>query len=135
MQKFSELPYERPDIAAAVEQYSAYNEAFRKAGSFAEAKAVFLEAEKLDIHLSTIASLVSVRNTMDTTDAFYEAEMAYLNENLPKLIPASKALNEAIVSGPFRADFEREYGRHFIAVLENSLRVQDERIIPELVRE
>lgn len=135
MQKFNELPYARPDIAAAVEQYSAYNKAFRKAESFAEAKAVFLEAEKLDIHLSTIASLVSVRNTMDTTDAFYEAEMAYLNENLPKLIPSSKALNEAIVSGPFRADFEREYGHHFIAVLENSLRVQDERIIPELVRE
>ena len=79
MQKFNELPYARPDIAAAVEQYSAYNKAFRKAESFAEAKAVFLEAEKLDIHLSTIASLVSVRNTMDTTDAFYEAEMAYLN--------------------------------------------------------
>ena len=55
---------------------------------------MFLDAEKLDTHLSTIASLCSIRNTMNTTDEFYEAEMAYLNENLPNLIPAEKAMKE-----------------------------------------
>lgn len=95
----------------------------------------FYDAEKLDTHLSTIASLCSIRNTMNTTDEFYEAEMAYLNENLPNLIPAEKAMKEDIVNGPFRADFEKEYGAHFIAVLENDLKTQDERIIPELVKE
>ena len=102
MQKFSELPYTRPDIAAAVEEYKRYSEAFE------EAKKVFLDAEKLDTHLSTIASLCSIRNTMNTTDEFYEAEMTYLNENLPNLIPAEKAMKEDIVNGPFRADFEKE---------------------------
>lgn len=80
MQKFSELPYTRPDIAAAVEEYKRYSEAFKAAKTFEEAKKVFLDAEKLDTHLSTIASLCSIRNTMNTTDEFYEAEMAYLNE-------------------------------------------------------
>lgn len=135
MQKFSELPYTRPDIAAAVEEYKRYSEAFKAAKAFEEAKKVFLDAEKLDTHLSTIASLCSIRNTMNTTDEFYEAEMAYLNENLPNLIPAEKAMKEDIVNGPFRADFEKEYGAHFIAVLENDLKTQDERIIPELVKE
>ena len=135
MQKFSELPYTRPDIAAAVEEYKRYSEAFKAAKTFEEAKKVFLDAEKLDTHLSTIASLCSIRNTMNTTDEFYEAEMAYLNENLPNLIPAEKAMKEDIVNGPFRADFEKEYGAHFIAVLENDLKTQDERIIPELVKE
>ena len=135
MQKFSELPYTRPDIAAAVEEYKRYSEAFKTAKTFEEAKKVFLDAEKLDTHLSTIASLCSIRNTMNTTDEFYEAEMAYLNENLPNLIPAEKAMKEDIVNGSFRADFEKEYGAHFIAVLENDLKTQDERIIPELVKE
>ena len=135
MQKFSELPYTRPVIAAAVEEYKRYSEAFKAAKTFEEAKKVFLDAEKLDTHLSTIASLCSIRNTMNTTDEFYEAEMAYLNENLPNLIPAEKAMKEDIVNGPFRADFEKEYGAHFIAVLENDLKTQDERIIPELVKE
>lgn len=135
MQKFSELPYARPDIAAAVEQYSAYNAAFRNAETYAEAKEIFLKAEALETHLGTLQSLVSIRNTMNTTDEFYETEMAYFNENMPTMIPVVKAFSEAIVSGPFRADFEREYGPHFIAMLENSLLIQDERIIPELVRE
>ena len=135
MQKFSELPYTRPDIAAAVEEYKQYSEAFKAAKTFEKAKKVFLDAEKLDTHLSTIASLCSIRNTMNTTDEFYEAEMSYLNENLPNLIPAEKAMKEDIVNGPFRADFEKEYGAHFIAVLENDLKTQDERIIPELVKE
>lgn len=47
----------------------------------------------------------------------------------------AKSFTEAIVNGPFRADFEREYGTHFIALLENSLQVQDARIIGDLVRE
>ena len=98
MQKFSELPYTRPDIAAAVEEYKRYSEAFKAAKTFEEAKKVFLDAEKLDTHLSTIASLCSIRNTMNTTDEFYEAEMAYLNENLPNLIPAEKAMKEDIVN-------------------------------------
>ena len=54
MQKFSELPYTRPDIAAAVEEYKRYSEAFKAAKTFEEAKKVFLDAEKLDTHLSTI---------------------------------------------------------------------------------
>lgn len=99
MQKFSELPYTRPDIAAAVEEYKRYSEAFKAAKTFEEAKKVFLDAEKLDTHLSTIASLCSIRNTMNTTDEFYETEMAYLNENLPNLIPAEKAMKEDIVNG------------------------------------
>ena len=37
--------------------------------------------------MSTIASLCSIRITMNTTDRFYEA-IAYLNENLPNLILA-----------------------------------------------
>ena len=48
VQKFSELPYTRPDIAAAVEEYKRYSEAFKAAKTFEEAKKVFLDAEKLD---------------------------------------------------------------------------------------
>ncbi|MBP3704853.1 MAG: M3 family oligoendopeptidase, partial [Clostridia bacterium] len=102
---------------------------------YAEAKAIFEKIEELETELGTVASLCSIRNTMDTTDEFYDAEMAYVNENFPKLIPAEKAFNEALVNGAFRADFEKEYGAHFIAVLENNLRTQDERIIEDLVKE
>ncbi len=135
MQKFSELPYQRPDIAAAVEQYKAYKDALCGAQTYAQAQEAFQKVEALETELATAESLASIRNTMDTTDPYYDGEVAYFNENLPNLIPVAKAFTEAIVQGPFRADFEREYGAHFIALLENSLQVQDERIIGDLVRE
>ncbi len=135
MQKFSELPYTRPDVAAAVEQYEALRKALSSAETYAQAREAFRKAEALETELSTAESIASIRNTMDTTDAFYDAEVAYFNENLPALIPVTKAFTEAIVNGPFRADFEREYGAHFIRLLENSLLVQDARIIGDLVRE
>lgn len=135
MQKFSELPYTRPDVAAAVEQYEALRKALSGAETYAQAREAFRKAEALETELSTAESIASIRNTMDTTDAFYDAEVAYFNENLPALIPVTKAFTEAIVNGPFRADFEREYGAHFIRLLENSLLVQDARIIGDLVRE
>lgn len=135
MQKFSELPYTRPDVAAAVEQYEVLRKALSGAETYAQAREAFRKAEALETELSTAESIASIRNTMDTTDAFYDAEVAYFNENLPALIPVTKAFTEAIVNGPFRADFEREYGAHFIRLLENSLLVQDARIIGDLVRE
>ena len=100
----------------------------------AQAREAFRKAEALETELSTAESIASIRNTMDTTDAFYDAEVAYFNENLPALIPVTKAFTEAIVNGPFRADFEREYGAHFIRLLENSLLVQDARIIGDLLK-
>ena len=135
MQKFSELPYTRPDVAAAVEQYEVLRKALSSAETYAQAREAFRKAEALETELSTAESIASIRNTMDTTDAFYDAEVAYFNENLPALIPVTKAFTEAIVNGPFRADFEREYGAHFIRPLENSLLVQDARIIGDLARE
>ena len=74
MQKFSELPYTRPDIAAAVEQYKALSEALRGAGNLRAGARGVPRAEALETALSTAESLASIRNTMDTTDAFYDGK-------------------------------------------------------------
>ena len=50
-------------------------------------------------------------------DAFYEAEIHYLQDTLPTLGAAEVALSEAIASSPFRPDIEREFGRqYFVAI-------------------
>lgn len=41
MQKFSELPYTRPDVAAAVEQYEALRKALSSAETYAQAREAF----------------------------------------------------------------------------------------------
>ena len=39
--KFSEMPYERPDLDAVKKQYSALTERLKAAGSYEEARTVF----------------------------------------------------------------------------------------------
>ena len=46
MQKFSELPYTRPDIAAAVEEYKRYSEAFKAAKTFEAVSYTHLDVYK-----------------------------------------------------------------------------------------
>ena len=63
--KFSEMPYQRPDLDAVKQQFADLCARFKAAESYAEARAVFLEEEKLNKHVDTQAQLASVRNTID----------------------------------------------------------------------
>ena len=61
--KFSEMPYQRPDLDAVKQQFADLCARFKAAESYAEARAVFLVEEKLNKHVDTQAQLASVRNS------------------------------------------------------------------------
>jgi oligoendopeptidase F len=108
--KFSEMPYARPDLAAVKQQFADLLARFKAAATYAEAHAVFLEEEKLNKHVDTLAQLASVRNTIDTRDKFYDEEMNFWNEATPQLQECQNAWSRAMLDSPFRADFTAEYG-------------------------
>ena len=81
--KFSEMPYARPDLDAVKQQFADLLARFKAAATYAEAHAVFLEEEKLNKHVDTLAQLASVRNTIDTRDKFYDEEMNSGTRPLP----------------------------------------------------
>lgn len=108
--RFSEMPYARPDLAAVKQQFADLLARFKAAATYAEAHAVFLEEEKLNKHVDTLAQLASVRNTIDTRDKFYDEEMNFWNEATPQLQECQNAWSRAMLDSPFRADFTAEYG-------------------------
>lgn len=108
--KFSEMPYARPDLDAVKQQFADLLARFKAAATYAEARAVFLEEEKLNKHVDTLAQLASVRNTIDTRDKFYDEEMNFWNEATPQLQECQNAWSRAMLDSPFRADFTAEYG-------------------------
>ena len=108
--KFSEMPYARPDLDAVKQQFADLLARFKAAATYAEAHAVFLEEEKLNKHVDTLAQLASVRNTIDTRDKFYDEEMNFWNEATPQLQECQNAWSRAMLGSPFRADFTAEYG-------------------------
>ena len=133
--KFSEMPYARPDKEALKAQLTALTASLKDAADYAQAKAAFLQHETLERHLDTLGTLVSTRHSLDTRDAFYEAEMKFWNAAGPELAEYEQAWTKAMLASPFRADFTEEYGDLMFINAEIELKTFSPEIIPELQKE
>ena len=108
--KFSEMPYERPDLDALKKSMAELTQELRSAQSYEEAKQVFLKEQTSQRHISTLTNLVYIRHSIDTRDKFYEAEQNFWNSASPELEEYSQAWTQAMLESPFRKDFAEEYG-------------------------
>ena len=73
--KFSQMPYERPDLEGMKQTLSGLVERLKGAASYEEAKAVMMDRERELKHIDTMATLASVRHSIDTRDPFYDGEI------------------------------------------------------------
>lgn len=135
MQKFSEIPYVRPDLTAYREALPAYVEQIRNAASWPELKALWLAQSDKRMEVMTARSIASIRNTVDTTDPYYEAEMRYFNTEMPAISLLEKQAEAALLASPFVGDFEKEFGSILIQNMKSSQRFADERLVPMQIRE
>lgn len=85
--KFSEMPYARPDLNELKQQLQALTDRLKAAPDYAAAREAFLAQQKLSMHIDTLATLSSVRNSIDTRDKFYDAEEEFWNEAGPSFAP------------------------------------------------
>ena len=65
--KFSEMTYTRPDPAASKQRLSALTAELKAAKSYEEARKVFLSQQELMSHISTAATLASIRHSIDNS--------------------------------------------------------------------
>ena len=133
--KFSEMPYERPDLAAVKQQFADLLAELQAAPDYAAAREVFLREQTLSKHIDTLANLASVRNTIDTRDKFYDEEMNFWNEALPQLQECENAWSKAMLASPFRKDFAAEYGDLMFVNAEIADKAFSPEILPEMAEE
>ena len=133
--KFKEMPYARPDLEALKAQFAQFTQRLKAAADYAEAKAVFLESETFGKHVNTLMNLSSIRHSIDTRDEFYDAEEKFWNAAGPELQEYAQQWTAAMLASPFRADFERDYGRIIFLNAEIDLKTFSPEIIPELQQE
>ena len=133
--KFSEMKYVRPDVEALKARLTDLTSQLKAAGSYAEAKAVFLEKEAEAKYLDTMASLCSIRHTIDTRDEFYDAEEQYLDSVMPELKAYEQEWTAAMLASPYRADFAAEYGDLMFVNAEMQLKTFSPEIIGEMQQE
>lgn len=133
--KFSEMPYERPDLEALKKEQAALTQRLKQAKDYETAKQVFLENETLTKHVATQETLASIRHSIDTRDAFYDGEEKFWNAAMPELQAVSQEWTMAMLSSPFRADFAAEYGELMFTNAEIQLKAFSPEIVPELQQE
>ena len=133
--KFSEMPYERPDVEQLKSEMKALTERLRAAADFEEADGVFLEAEVLKKRYLTTSTVAQVRHSIDTRDEFYDGEVKFWNTAEPELEEYSQAWTLALLESPFRKEFEAKYGSIVFINAEIKLKTFSPAIIPELQQE
>ena len=135
MTEFSQMPYERPDMEALKEAFETAIAKLTRAAAYQEARDAFFALQEQEKQVGTMFSLCSVRNTIDTTDEFYEKEIKWLREANAGLIPQRKRYQEALANSPHRAAFEEEFGPQMFRLIDASLKTTDERIMKDIIRE
>ncbi len=133
--KFSEMTYVRPDAEGMKNALTALTERLKSAGTYEEARTVFLEKEEEQKRIMTMETLASIRHSIDTRDEFYDAEMKFWNSYIPELQEYSMAWTLALLASPFRADFSAEFGDLMFINAEIELKTFSPQIIPELQKE
>ena len=111
---FSNVEYVRPDFEAAKVFYEDLNARLQAAKSYAEVKACILEEEEYSSHINTMATLVEIRHTVDTSDEFYAKEEEYIRRNLTELMSQMQGFNLALLASPFKTEIDKEYGVQFL---------------------
>ena len=135
MQKFSEIPYTRPDVAAVADAIRAYAAAIPKAGSYEEARELVLRNNQTMSEYYTMYTVASIRNTVDTRDAFYEAEIAFLDSENPKLNLLTREANEALLASPYRKELGEYFGELHFKNLDVQKQFADERLVEDRIKD
>ncbi len=133
--KFSEFKYERinlEEVAKASEELLAELKQQTTAEDFYR---VFLKQNEMDKHIETMATLASVRHSINTKDEFYEKENDFWDETIPQLQAYSVRLAQAVLDFPQREELMKYIPEPYFLSAEFALKTFDEKIIPLLQQE
>lgn len=133
--KFSTLEYKRPDFAAFAALAEETKRRIESADSYEQVRDAMLAYDEEGKIFSTDTTIAYIRHTLDTTDEFYDKESEYINNTFPTIMPQTLAVDEALMNSPFRADYEKEYGKQCFAQKELEKKSFCEKNIPLMQQE
>lgn len=133
--EFKDFQYQRPDIEKARNTIALLTEKVGESESFeVELKAIKDMFTLMD-DIDSMETLVSIRNSVDTTDKFYETEQDFFNQNGPMLQESLNRFNKKLLVSKHRDKLEKEFGKLLFTQTELSQKTFKPEIIPDLQNE
>lgn len=133
--KFSEMAYARPNLNEVERQFTQFLQQFKVAASAEEQSEVILKINSLKNSFSTYSSLASVRNSIDTTNSFYEAEQEFFDANEPVIKDLHIQFYKALGASKFKEELQKKFGNQLFKLADVSLKTFDTSIIEDLKEE
>ena len=132
---FTEIEYTRPNFDELKAFYAALNERLAAAKSYEEVRACMMAEEEYSSHFNTMATIVQIRHTVDTSDKFYEAEEEYISQNYPEAMPYMQAFNMALLASPYKKEIDEEFGEQFLKAVKLGADSFSEKNVPLMQEE
>lgn len=135
MLRFKDYKYERPNMKNLEEKLDDLLIKFDNAESFEAQDKIMKEINSLRNDFETMANLVHIRHTVDTTDEFYEKENDFIDEAMPIYEGVLSKYANVLVNSKFRKELEKKWDKQLFTLAELQLKTFSPEIIPDLQEE
>ncbi len=132
---FPSLEYVRPDFDNLEKECLQMVEVVKHANSYQDIKSVLERREKIQKTIDTMCTIAYIRNTLNTTDEFYEKEVEFIDERGAAANVATTELSKALLACEFTDDITAEYGPEFLVIEQRSVDQFKEELVPFMQQE
>ena len=132
---FKEFTYVRPDIEKVSAKFKQLTEEFIAAKDAKTQISIINKVNKEASNFDTMATLVSIRYSLNVNDEFYAKENEYIDEISPYYQACSINFYKALSASKFKDELVAKFGQHLFDMVDQALLTFDEKIIAELQEE
>ena len=135
MKKFSEIEYRRPDLEKVQNKFKGLLLKFDSAPDYAIQESVITEINDLKAEFQTASSIANVRNSIDSSNAFYESEQEFYDTNEPIFKDLNIQFYKSLNNSPFKKQLEGKFGKQIFDIAEVSVRSFGPAVISDMQEE
>ena len=133
--KFSDYKYERPIYEEVKKEFISIIDKINNSCTYEEQKENIKKLNILRNNVETMATLSSIRHSINTLDEFYEKEREYWDEYSPLYEELNSLFYKSVINSKFKDNIAKDFGKQFIDIADYSLKSFSSEIIKDLQEE
>lgn len=130
--KFSDYAYQRPELQSFKSSFQEVLNQFINAPNVEQQANLLQELNALRVDFDSMASICSIRHSINTNDKFYETENQFFDEHYPETAELINDYYRALLKSTFRKDLETTFGNQLFVLAELSLKTFEPEILQDL---
>ena len=133
--KFKDFAYQRPEMEEFTARFNDLLTKFEESDSFVAQDEALKDINTIREEFISMNNICQIRHTVDTKDAFYEAENEFFDANGPKYQALGNRFYTALTASKFRTELEAKHGKQLFVIAELSKTTFEPIILSDLQEE